>query len=476
MGGRHRGRLEPALRRPAVLRRSARGVHLRPGQAGALAARAAGRCLPGRGRDAGVPARAADPRTAHPAREGDLEHLHRAGAAGGHREHVRGLPRPPRTGRHRDGRARRGVGVGRRPDRRWSRPWCTTTSSTRCSPGCPDGPRPSSAAAAREPGPPAAGGRRPRRDLGRTGRHRRRSDGGPRGVRRDRRRRPPPERPGWGSEPYVGVPHPPGVQHPPQRDRDAAVSPGAVGPRLRARPRHDPARLLHHEAERDHGDGADLLPGLRRPAPVRARRGRRRVRDPDPRAGGLAGRADRLRAGVPPAQRRQPGRAGRTAGHPGVPPGARRRAADGVSDPVVGARHQRRVGGDGGHEGGGGQGHPRRFGRSRRPQGQGRDPSRPAGRDHGHLPVHPRRVRGGHHRSLRAGARRRRPGVRGRRQPERPAGSGQAGAVRCGRQPPQPPQDLLHPARRRRSRGGSRRGRGAPGAVPARSPSGRDRG
>ena len=69
------------------------------------------RALPGRlvgvsvdaARPARLSARAADARAAHPAREGDLEHLHRAGAAGGHRLHVRGLswaggarPRSPR--------------------------------------------------------------------------------------------------------------------------------------------------------------------------------------------------------------------------------------------------------------------------------------------------------------------------------------------------------------------------------------------
>ena len=39
-------------------------------------------------------ARAADARAAHPPREGDVEHLHRAGAAGGHGLDVRRLPRP----------------------------------------------------------------------------------------------------------------------------------------------------------------------------------------------------------------------------------------------------------------------------------------------------------------------------------------------------------------------------------------------
>ena len=40
------------------------------------------------------------------------------------------------------------------------------------------------------------------------------------------------------------------------RDPDAALPAEAVGPRLRAGPRHDPARLLHDEAQRHHRDGA----------------------------------------------------------------------------------------------------------------------------------------------------------------------------------------------------------------------------
>jgi glycine dehydrogenase len=47
----------------------------------------------------GLPAGAADARAAHPAREGHLQHLHRAGAAGGHRQHVCGLPRAGRPER-----------------------------------------------------------------------------------------------------------------------------------------------------------------------------------------------------------------------------------------------------------------------------------------------------------------------------------------------------------------------------------------
>ncbi len=49
---------------------------------------------------------AADSRAAHPPREGDLEHLHRAGAAGEYRRPVRGLPWAAGTDADRDARAR----------------------------------------------------------------------------------------------------------------------------------------------------------------------------------------------------------------------------------------------------------------------------------------------------------------------------------------------------------------------------------
>ena len=97
--------------------------------------------------------------------------------------------------------------------------------------------------------------------------------------------------------------------------------------------------------------------------------------------------------------------------------------------------------------------------RPRRPQGEGRGAPRHARRDHGDLPVDPRRLRGHHHRPVRDGARRRRSGLRRRRQPQRPGGRRPARQVRGRRLAPQPAQDLLHPARRRRPR--RRPGRGA---------------
>ena len=80
--------------------------------AGYMAVRAGlERQLPGRlvgvSRDAdgaaGVPAGAADPRAAHPPGEGDQQHLHRAGAARGDGRRVRGLPRAGRAARRSPG-------------------------------------------------------------------------------------------------------------------------------------------------------------------------------------------------------------------------------------------------------------------------------------------------------------------------------------------------------------------------------------
>ena len=88
-------------------------------------------------------------------------------------------------------------------------------------------------------------------------------------------------------------------------------------------------------------------------------------------------------------------------------------------------------------------------------------------RAHDHLSVDARRVRAGRGRDLPRGARRGRTGVRRRGKSERAARLRQVRGLRRGRLPPEPAQDVLHPARRRRPRRGSRRGQGAPGAVPA---------
>ena len=57
-----------------------------------------------------------------------------------------------------------------------------------------------------------------------------------------------------GAAPDQRVPDAPGVQLAPQRNRDAALHPPAVGQGPRARPLDDPARLVHDEAQRDGRD------------------------------------------------------------------------------------------------------------------------------------------------------------------------------------------------------------------------------
>ena len=61
---------------------------------------------------------------------------------------------------------------------------------------------------------------------------------------------------------------------PPLRDGDAALPAPARRPRLRAGPRHDPAGLVHDEAQRDHRDGAGQLAGVRRTSTRSPRRRR----------------------------------------------------------------------------------------------------------------------------------------------------------------------------------------------------------
>ena len=130
-GRRRHRRLLAEVRRPAVLRRAARRLHVRARRAGAAPSGPARRGLGRLRRPTGVPPLAADARAAHPPRPGDVQHLHRPGAAGGRRVDVRRAPRA--RGPHPD-----------RPARRTSRRWrwpsgcgpaasrsSTTRSSTR---------------------------------------------------------------------------------------------------------------------------------------------------------------------------------------------------------------------------------------------------------------------------------------------------------------------------------------------------------
>ena len=114
-------RQHPTLRRANGIRRTARRLSGRARQPCPAAAGPAGRGVGGRRRIAGLPAVAADPRAAHPPRQGDQQHLHRAGSAGGDRRDVRQLSRRrrpdrdrPPGARPRPRRGRRALGGGRR--------------------------------------------------------------------------------------------------------------------------------------------------------------------------------------------------------------------------------------------------------------------------------------------------------------------------------------------------------------------------
>ena len=181
-------------------------------------------------------------------------------------------------------------------------------------------------------------------------------------------------------------------------------------------------------------------------------------------------RDHRLRRGVAAAQRRLAGRARRPARHPRLPREPRRGRARRVPHPGVGARHQRRERGDGGHARRRRGVRRRRQRRLRRPQDEGaRARGRPR-RAHGHVPVDPRRVRGAHRRRLRRSC----TSCGGQVYLDGAnlnalVGVAKPGHVRRRRVAPQPAQDVLHPARRgragRRPGGGARAPRAVPAAV-----------
>jgi glycine dehydrogenase len=126
--------------------------------------------------------------------------------------------------------------------------------------------------------------------------------------------------------------------------------------------------------------------------------------------------------------------------------------------------------GDGGDEGGGDR-HRRARQRGRgRPARQGGAVRGQPRRAHGDLSVDARRLRGGDPRDLRHRAPARRAGVHGRRQHERAGGPLPPRRLRRGRVPPEPAQDVLHPARRRRPGDGADLRGGAPGPLPPRPP------
>ncbi len=128
---RHRVRQQPALRRPARIRRPARGVLRDARGVQALAARPPRRRLDRPGEETRAATRAPDPRAAHPAREGDEQHLHGTGPPRRHRGELRRLPRPAGTAPHRRRRRRQKRSARRRTRRRSTCAPIRTASASR---------------------------------------------------------------------------------------------------------------------------------------------------------------------------------------------------------------------------------------------------------------------------------------------------------------------------------------------------------
>ena len=277
---RHRLRQHAALRHAHGRRRPARRLPGHAGRAQALAAGPPGRRQRRRARRAGLPPRAADARAAHPPREGHVQHLHGAGAAGGDRQHVRRLPRPrgpaphraPRGARSRrsspPGLEQRGVDVRQRARVRHAgdrhRPADRRRARARRRGRHEPAPR------QRRPRCRSASTRPPRAPTcRRCGACSRRARPPPTLRRlRARRRAAPAGRAGA----HQRLPHAPGLQHAPQRDRDAALHPPPVRQGPGAGPQHDPAGLVHDEAQRHQRDDPDHLARVRARASVRAGR------------------------------------------------------------------------------------------------------------------------------------------------------------------------------------------------------------
>ena len=232
---------------------------------------------------------------------------------------------------------------------------------------------------------------------------------------------------------------------------DAALPADALGSRRRPRPLDDPARLLHDEAERDDRDAGRLVARVRRHPPLRAARPGRRLRHAD-RTTSSAGSA-RSPATTPSRCSRTPARQGEFAGLLAIR-GYHRARGDEQRDIclIPSSAH-----------------------------GTNAASAVMAGMrvvvvacdEYGNVDLADLRAQLSEHaehvaalmitypsthgvfegavgRDLRARARRRRPGLRRRRQSQRARRPRPARRVRRRRLAPQPAQDVLHPARRRR--------------------------
>ncbi len=279
-GHRPGDRLRAALRNSNGLRRPACGLHVGARRAGPPAARPHRRGLEGFGRKHCAADGAADPRAAHQAREGDEQHLHRAGAAREHGLFLRRLSRTRRPAAHRAAGERDGPpagaagGAGRNARAAACAPAVLRHRGLRLRPqthGRPGGAGARAGAAHQ----PAQAGRRARgHEPGRDRGHRRRRRPRLRDHRhpqrchraraRGRRHR---RRTGIGAghaATAVAGARASGLLDAPKRGRLRALpqAPGEPGPFAGAL--DDPAGLVHDEAQRRRRDGAGELAGIRR--------------------------------------------------------------------------------------------------------------------------------------------------------------------------------------------------------------------
>ena len=137
-------------------------------------------------------------------------------------------------------------------------------------------------------------------------------------------------------------------------DRAAALHAPACRLRSCARPVHDSARVLHHEAQRyRRNDSADLA-GIRQSPSVCAGVAGQGLRRRDRRARYDPAHDHGLRCDFVPAQFRRAGRICGSARNPRISSQPRRGASHGLSDSRIRARHQSRLRPHGGHGGRGG--------------------------------------------------------------------------------------------------------------------------
>ncbi len=182
------------------------------------------------------------------------------------------------------------------------------------------------------------------------------------------------------------------------------------------------------------------------------------------RAAGDAQRGDRHARGLAGAIRRRAGRVRRGRHDPRLSPGARRPGAHRDAGAGRRARHQSGLGGHVRLHGARDPDRPRRRCRSRRTERRRRSADR---RHHAHQSEHGRRLRPQHPGDRAHRARGRRSALLRRRQSQRHPRQGPSGRHGLRRHPHEPAQDLLHPARRRRSGRGSGGRLAASGALPA---------